>query len=219
MPTQLEVYEEMIKDLEEDSSGGPLLTGLKLHRDRLLKSQRTKPQEQRLSGGIVIAPSSTSTENPEDKRDRPVEGSCVLERDVSGYLSDPSIDESCLPTWREHFGYDSMNEAGKKEALRELGEAIYGESESDDAVTELDMDDTIDQERVSMHELAAYSVWGTALDLYDSLTREENERLGLEYVDGEHPGSDFVAVAFHGDLADLNRDLDRMGMNFVVREQ
>jgi hypothetical protein len=169
-----------------------------------------------VSAAILAKPKSLW---PEDERDRPVEEPMVLERDGSWYLADPSIDESYLPTWRVHLGYDSKDEAGKKEALRELAETIHGESVDDWTVDESDLDDTIDPERVSMHALASCGVWGTALDLYDSLTSEENERLGLEYVEGDSPGSSFAAVAFSGDLADLNRDLEAMGMNLVVREE
>jgi hypothetical protein len=72
MPTQLEVYEEMVKIMEDKGLGGPLLTGLKLHRDGLLRSQPTKPQEQRLSGGLVID-SSMSTQAGEPTSTDPVE--------------------------------------------------------------------------------------------------------------------------------------------------
>jgi len=41
-------------------------------------------------------------------------------------------------------------------------------------------------------------------------------RLGLELIDGDHPGSDFVGIAFRGNVTELNRELEQLGMNLII---
>jgi len=45
---------------------------------------------------------------------------------------------------------------------------------------------------------------------------EDASRLGLELIDGDHPGSDFVGIAFRGNVTELNRELEQLGMNLII---
>ncbi|MFP6733350.1 MAG: hypothetical protein VB959_05870 [Rhodospirillales bacterium] len=76
--------------------------------------------------------------------------------------------------------------------------------------TEVELDD------LGAWQAMKYTQYGPALEIYEQLSRDDAEELGLMLVEGCHPGSDFVGIEFHGDPAELTRGFERLGMNLVV---
>ena len=68
--------------------------------------------------------------------------------------------------------------------------------------------------QMDRHNLAYLSPYGPGLELYYFLGADISDELGLEMVDSDHPGSDFLGVAFSGDATVLNQYLSRRNLPF-----
>jgi len=151
---------------------------------------------------------------------------------IDGYLCDES--EMDLPTYREMLDYDSLDNGQKRDALLELWERIYGdrfearepetgeEYASDDEALESFsrdyLDEQVDSEMLSPREAAMLSGYGAGIAIFEALPVNVAREIGLELVEGDHPGSDFCGVRFVGELTDLNRELERIGWEAVIEE-
>jgi hypothetical protein len=78
------------------------------------------------------------------------------------------------------------------------------------------LDTEIEYEDLGAWQAAQHSPHSAGLGIYNRLSREEADRIGLKLVEGDHPGSSFVGVAFYGDVDELNRQLQKFGLNLVV---
>lgn len=170
----------------------------------------------------VVAVSGASTLWPSNALSRPVFDPVYLEIDDSGYIVDTGFDycNQNVPTYRQHHSLEGL---GKDQLKAELCE-IFDEIEhlvSDPenwSVDEVDdwLDTHMDIDDMGTWEGMKFTHYGPAIQIYEQMGREDAFRLGLELIDGDHPGSDFVGIAFHGDVAELNRELEQLGMNLVI---
>jgi len=78
------------------------------------------------------------------------------------------------------------------------------------------LDTKIEYEDLGAWQAAQFSPYKAGLDFYQHLSVEAADNLGLELVEGDHPGSSFVDVAFYGDVDELNRHIQRLGLNLIV---
>lgn len=133
--------------------------------------------------------------------------------DESGYLYDPDFD-FVLPTWREmleqELNLSSLSEKKAQEAL--LQWQGYDAEETEYLP---DLDEEVDPQWCIRQWFRDHSEWTIGFDLYDSLDEEAAERLGLVVIDGEHPGSDFLAVKAR-DAEELQERLWREGINVEI---
>ena len=153
---------------------------------------------------------------------RPVSDPVYLNIDGSGYIVDPGFDYCDLdvPTYRE---YHSLVNFGKAELKAELQEIFFEiehlvsdpENWSVDEIEEW-LDTPMDITDMGTWEGMKYTHYGPAIQIYEQMERQDVLRLGLELIDGDHPGSDFVGIAYHGDVAELNSQLEQLGMNLIV---
>jgi hypothetical protein len=96
---------------------------------------------------------------------------------------------------------------------------------SADRIDELDsclenyLDEEIDPEVGSFREQMDNSEYWIGGWLYDNLPSDAFRASGLDYVEGEFPGSSFCAVRYRGDIGELNAVLLRNGLNAVCVEQ
>jgi hypothetical protein len=143
------------------------------------------------------------------------------------YIVDPEFDAGDveLPTRREHHGYDALTREEQICFLAEHGfgdEDDEGEYEWSLADAEAWLDEPVDPEEIGDYAFAANSSWSPyaqGVEIFEKLGRSEAKRLGVRIVEGDHPGSSFVGVAFKGDaqaLRALNDELERIGLNLVI---
>ena len=159
---------------------------------------------------------------PQEALARPIADPVEILRDDSGYLVDPAgIDFGSWPTRLEHF---DLANASDEEIHAKLSDGWEV-----DGIVEDPENWTVDEirywleESVELHEISRYRAaeicgYGPGINLYESLTREDSEALGLSFVDGCHPGSDFVGVRCDGDLEAINEALQLRGYNLRIVE-
>ena len=159
---------------------------------------------------------------PADAIDRPVSKPFNLTLDDSHHLVDPSFDYGSvsLPTHREHLLLEGLEGDDLKNELNEQFWQIE-HLLKDPKKWSLDevegwLDTEIEYENLSAWQAAQFSPYKSGLDIYQHLDVEAADTLGLELVEGDHPGSSFVGVAFYGDVDELNRQLQKLGLNLVV---
>jgi hypothetical protein len=170
----------------------------------------------------VVAISGASALWPSAALSRPVFDPVYLNIDDSGYIIDSGFDYCDLdvPTYREHHslvGYEKNKLKAELEGIFEQIEHLVSDPEnwSVDEVEEW-LNSPMDLADMGTWEGMKYTHYGPGIEIYDRMSREQVNDLGLELVDGDHPGSDFVGVAYHGDIGELNKGFERLGMNLVI---
>jgi hypothetical protein len=168
---------------------------------------------------------------PVAERARPIAEPIQLLRTPEGYLRGPEVDR--LPTYRRMLDFDALSENGKRNALLELWRMVHLEDfedrvndpddtlDNEEALDELaqwHLDDEVNLESLSLRDSAKISEYGVGIEIYDALPETTAKRLGLELIVGDQPGSSFSGVAFYGEVDELNRELERVGLNLVVIE-
>jgi hypothetical protein len=159
---------------------------------------------------------------PADAVDRPVSKPFNLTIDDSNYLVDPNFDYGSvsLPTHREHLLLEGLEGDDLKNELNEqfwqIEHLVKDPNKWDVDEVEGWLDTEIEYEDLGAWQAAQFSPYKSGLDIYQYLSVEAADTLGLELVEGDHPGSSFVGVAFYGNVDELNRQLQKLGMNMVV---
>jgi len=171
----------------------------------------------------VVAVSGASTLWPSDQLTRPVEEPVYLEVDESGYIVDPRFDycDLCPPTNREYHSLVGLGKNELRAALtNELGLIENLVIDPDNwSLEEIDdwLDEYVDLDDMGTLEAMKYTHYGPALQIYQQMDHRDADDVGFQLVDGDHPGSSFVGIAFHGDKEELNHQLERLGMNLVIK--
>jgi hypothetical protein len=158
---------------------------------------------------------------PTEARARPTFNPIQLSIE-DGYLVDSNFDycEVCLPTHRELHSLLGL----KGDALKVELENIFYEFEwvvadpDNWTVGEVEewLDTPVELDQLGAWEAMKYTQYGPAIELYEKMDYANSSELGLKLVEGEHPGSNFVGIAFYGDTDELNKGLQRLGMNMIV---
>ena len=137
------------------------------------------------------------------------------------YLFDPLHDlgQVVLPTWREklegndNFSYLTVDQQDC--VIREaLGVDDFAEYPSFDREEWLGTQ--IDIEDLSMREVAMIGPYWPGVEIFEQLGWEQADTLGVQLVEGDHPGSSFMAAQFIGDVETLNIKIAEFGMNLAV---
>jgi len=159
---------------------------------------------------------------PADAIDRPVFEPFVLELDESSYLVDPNFDYGSviLPTHRERLLLEGLEAGDLKDELNtqiwEIEHLISDPKKWNLDEVEWWLDTKIEYEDLGAWQAAQFSPYKAGLDIYQHLSVDAADSLGLELVEGDHPGSSFVGVTFYGDVNELNRQLQKLGLNLIV---
>ena len=159
---------------------------------------------------------------PSEALSRPAFDPVYLSIDESGYIVDPGFDYCDLitPTFRERHSLVGLSNAELKANLENIFYEIEHlvedpENWTIDEVQEW-LDTHVELEDLGSREAMKYTEYGPGIGIYDRMSSEQAANLGLELVDGDHPGSSFVGVAYHGDIESLNEGLERLGLNLVI---
>jgi hypothetical protein len=170
----------------------------------------------------VVAVSGASALWPSVALSRPVCDPVHLNIDDSGYIVDPGFDYCDLdvPTYREYHSLVGLGQNDLRVALNnEPGLIENLVVDPDDwSLEEIEgwLDEYVDLDDMGTWEGMKYTHYGPGIEIYEQMSREQVNDLGLELVDGDHPGSSFVGVAYHGDIEELNEGFERLGMNLVI---
>lgn len=156
--------------------------------------------------------------------------------DEEGYLFAKDWDGGDWPTRREHYEYDWMSIDEKvqhllehncldEESLLEQHQICKPEGGWDAALlAHLEsllgrfLDEPVSRGEMCPDDQFRHSWYGVGGLVLDQFSLDEQDRLGLWLVEGEHPGSDFTGVCLDGDIGELNRALAKRGANIVVRD-
>ena len=169
----------------------------------------------------LAAVSSATTLWPANSLSRPIAEPIYLTIE-DGYIVDAGFDycDLELPTFREHHSLVGLGPAQLKSELEKLFDDMEHlvedpENWSIDEVKEW-LDSPVELDNLGLWEAMKHTHYGPGIEIYEKLTREQVDELGIELVDGDHPGSNFMGVAFHGDINELNKVLDRLAMNLII---
>lgn len=148
--------------------------------------------------GAVLNNSALANLLPELAKHREIQPAYQLEIDESGYLYDAERTIE-LPSYRE-MGRQvlEVDDLPDQELLERIAQWC-GVWEMEDFPLEVtDLDDPVDPGFAcnygSPYWLAENTEWGAGIELYRQLEPGVAQDLGLVFVEGEHPGSTFIAV-------------------------
>jgi hypothetical protein len=159
---------------------------------------------------------------PEGAIARPVSKPFELALDEFGYLVDPNFDYGAVrwPTFREHLSLEGLKPRALKKALNEQFGAIEHLVEDPDnwALDEVNtwLDSEIGIDDLGPWQAASYGPHGSGLDIYQELSEDEAQELGLVLVEDGTLGSSCYFVAFHGEAEKLNHQFEALAMNVVL---
>ena len=170
----------------------------------------------------VVALTGATTMWPSNELTRPVMEPVYLEVDDSGFIVDPGFDycDMCPPKNREYHSLTGLGGNELRVALDKepwLIEHLVADPDNW-SLDEIDgwLDEYVELSDMGTWETMQYTPFGPAIQIYQRMDHRDAREIGLELVDGDHPGSDFVGIAFHGDTLELNRQLEKLGMNLIV---
>jgi hypothetical protein len=199
----------------QETEGG-IIMSIEVNRREFLKIVFASTSVVAVSGASALWPSAALS--------RPVSEPVYLSIDDSGYIVDPGFDYCDLitPTFREHHSLVGLNNAELKTHLDKVFYEIEHlvedpENWSVDEVQEW-LDEHVELEDLGTWEAMRHTHYGPGIEIYEQMSREQANDLGLELIDGDHPGSSFVGVAYHGDIEELNEGFERLGMNLVISQ-
>ena len=137
------------------------------------------------------------------------------------YLFDPLHDwgQVVLPTWREKLeGNDNFSSLTVDQQDCVICEALGVDdfAEYPSFNREEWLGTQIDIEGLSMREAAMIGPYWPGVEIFEQLGWEQADTLGVQLIDGDHPGSSFMAAQFIGDVETLNPKIAEFGMNLTV---
>jgi hypothetical protein len=159
---------------------------------------------------------------PDSERSRPISEPAEIGRDEYDYLVDPGgIDFGSWPTRQGYFELDdASDEEIHKWATQEQDISGIVSDPENWSVSEIRcwLEENVELDEISRYAAAEICGYGDGIALYEKLGRERAEDLGLQLVDGCHPGSDFLGVNCSWEVAEVNQALLENGLNLVVVE-
>jgi hypothetical protein len=132
---------------------------------------------------------------PSEALSRPASDPVYLSIDENGYIVDPGFDYCDLitPTFREHHSLVGLGKAELKANLENIFYEIEHLVEDPEnwTVDEIQewLDTHVELEDLGSREAMTYTHYGPGIEIYDRMSRDQAATLGLELVDGDHPGS------------------------------
>jgi hypothetical protein len=144
--------------------------------------------------------------------------------DGYGYLIDPSMDyyDSTLPTFRELLGLEELGPKQLKERLKEEEWRFeHLVSNPDDwSIKEIQdwLDSDVEFEEMGLREGMSYTPYGPPIEFYEGTPYVDAEKIGLCLIEGDTPGSSFAGVQILSRPEDANRELQKLGINMIMRE-
>ena len=163
---------------------------------------------------------------PAAELNRPVREPVVFadDGDGDGYLIDSSMEyyDFSLPTFREHLDLEGLGPKQLKTRLKQE-EWRFEHLISDSGNWNIDevqewLDSDVEVDDLSIREGMTYSPYGPPIEFYDHMPYADSEKIGLALIEGDHPGSSFAGVQLLNTPEDANRELQKLGINVIVRE-
>ena len=161
---------------------------------------------------------------PAEALSRPIMEPVEFADDGYGYLIDPSMDyyDSTLPTFREFLGLEELGPEQLKERLKEEEWRFeHLVSNPDDwNIKEVQdwLDSDVEFEDMGLRQGMSYTPYGPPIEFYEGTPYADAEKIGLCLIEGDTPGSSFAGVQLLSRPEDANRELQKLGINMIVRE-
>jgi len=161
---------------------------------------------------------------PLEALNRPVMEPVEFADDGYGYLIDSKMEyyDFGLPTFREFLDLEGLGPKQLKTRLKEE-EWRFEHLISDSGNWNIDeiqewLDSDVEVDDMSLWEGMAYTPYGPPIEFYDQMSYADSEKIGLSLIEGDHPGSSFAGVQLLNTPEDANRELQKLGINVIVRE-
>ena len=172
----------------------------------------------------AAAVSGTLPNWPLEALGRPIMEPVEFSDDGYGYLIDPSMDYygSTLPTFRELLGLEELGPEQLKERLKEEEWRFeHLVSNPDDwSIKEVQdwLDSDVEFDDMGLRQGMSYTPYGPPIEFYERTPYADAEKIGLCLIEGDTPGSSFAGVQLLSRPEDANRELQKLGINMIVRE-
>ena len=161
---------------------------------------------------------------PAEALSRPIMEPVEFADDGYGYLIDPDMKyyDISHPTFREWLGLEGYSPGQLKEKLKgEEWRFEYLISDSGDwNINEVQewLDSDVEPDDMGLLEGMSYTPYGPPIEFYERVPHADSDRIGLTLIEGDHPGSSFAGVRLLNTPEDANRELQKLGINVIVRE-
>ena len=161
---------------------------------------------------------------PIEALNRPIMEPVEFADDGYGYLIDPSMDyyDSTLPTFRELLGLEGLGPKQLKDRLKEEEWRFeHLVSNPDDwSIKEIQdwLDSDVEFDDMGLRQGMSYTPYGPPIEFYEGTPYADAEKIGLCLIEGDTPGSSFAGVQLLSRPEDANRELQKLGINMIVRE-
>ena len=161
---------------------------------------------------------------PVEALSRPIMEPVEFAGDGYGYLIDPSMDyyDSTLPTFRELLGLEGLGPKQLKDRLKEEEWRFeHLVSNPDDwSIKEIQdwLDSDVEFDDMGLRQGMSYTPYGPPIEFYERTPYADAEKIGLCLIEGDTPGSSFAGVQLLSRPEDANRELQKLGINMIVRE-
>ena len=162
---------------------------------------------------------------PIEALSRPIMEPVEFADDGYGYLIDPSMDyyDSTLPTVRELLGLEKLGPEQLKERLKEEEWRFeHLVSNPDDwSIKEIQdwLDSDVEFDDMGLRQGMSYTPYGPPIEFYERTPYADAEKIGLCLIEGDTPGSSFAGVQLLSRPEDANRELQKLSINMIVREE
>ena len=172
----------------------------------------------------AAAVSGTLPNWPLEALGRPIMEPVEFSDDGYGYLIDPSMDYygSTLPTFRDLLGLEELGPEQLKERLKEEKWRFeHLVSNPDDwSIKEVQdwLDSDVEFDDMGLRQGMSYTPYGPPIEFYERTPYADAEKIGLCLIEGDTPGSSFAGVQLLSRPEDANRELQKLGINMIVRE-
>ena len=80
------------------------------------------------------------------------------------------------------------------------------------------LDSDVEPDDMGLLEGMSYTPYGPPIEFYERVPHADSDRIGLTLIEGDHPGSSFAGVQLLNTPEDANRELQKLGINVIVRE-
>jgi hypothetical protein len=171
----------------------------------------------------AIAVSGTIPYWPTEALSRPVMDPVIFSDDGYGYLIDANADYYDLtpPTFREWLNLEGLTLKQLSKHLKEeewrFEHPISHTDERSVAEVQEWLESDVELNDMGLWEAMSYTPYGPPISFYDELSSEDADQLGLYLIEGDTPGSSFAGVQAQSKPQELNRELQKLGINVQVK--